>query len=77
MIGGKAARIFNALHGMVAAAAFGDIVKEGGQIENIGLVKRMHQRRGHRQFVAVGIHCQPAHIAQHHQNVVVHRVNVE
>ena len=62
---------------MVAAAPFGDVVKQGGQIQHGFALKGMHQGAGKRQLVAVRFQSQPAHIAHHHQDMVVHGVNVE
>ena len=77
MVGGEGARVGNALLGVVAAAPFGDVVKEGGQIEDVLRLEAVHQRGGKRQLVAVGVHRQPPHIAQHHQNMVVDGIDVE
>ena len=57
MIGGKGAGVGNAFGGMVAATAFGDVVKQRGQIQHVFALKRMHQPRSKRQLVAVCIHC--------------------
>ena len=62
---------------MVAVAAFGDVVEQGGQIQQVRLREIVHQRGGKRQFVAVFFHRQTAHVAQHGQDVVIDRVNVD
>ena len=62
---------------MVAVAAFGDVVEQGGQIQQVRLREIVHQRGGKRQFVAVLFHGQTAHVAQHGKDVVIDRVNVE
>ena len=74
---GKLARIRPAQPRVVAVSAFGDIVEQGSQIQQVRLREIVHQRGGKRQFVAVFFHCQTTHVAQHGQDVVVHRVNVE
>ena len=77
MVGSEAAGVFHAQLGMVAAAPFGDVVKQGGQIQHGFALESVHQGAGKRQLVAVRFQSQPAHIAHHHQDVVVHGVNVE
>ena len=48
MVGGKLAGIGDSLDGMVAAPAFGDVVKHRGQIQHIFGFERMHQAGGER-----------------------------
>ena len=74
---GKLARIRPAQPRVVAVAAFGDVVEQGGQIQQVPLREVVHQRGGKRQFVAVLFHGQTAHVAQHGQDMVINRVNVE
>ena len=52
-------------------------MEEGGEVENIGFGKRVHQGRGERQLVQVLLHRQPPHIAQDGEDVVVDGVDVE
>ena len=40
VVGGKLARVRDALYGMVAAASFGDVVEEGGEIKGCLVFQR-------------------------------------
>ena len=77
MVGGEAACIGHALYGMVAAAPFGDVVEEGGKVEQVFFVEGVHDGGGEGQFVHVLFHCQAAHVPQDGEDVVVHGVDVE
>jgi len=63
--------------GMVAAASLGNVVEQGGQVEQLGLVERGDQAAGKREFVRQIRHGEAPHVAQHGENVFVDRVDVE
>ncbi|EKD98584.1 MAG: hypothetical protein ACD_23C00356G0002 [uncultured bacterium] len=62
---------------MVAAAAFADVVKKGRHIQNPGFVPASGKLRAKRVFMRVLGHEETAHVAQHHQDVLVHRIHME
>ena len=62
---------------MVAAAALGDIVEQRGDIQQPGLREIGHQLAAERIFVRMLAHGEAAHVAHHHQDVLVDRVDVE
>ena len=62
---------------MIAAAAFRDVVEQRRDVEQPGLVPAGGQLRAERVFVRVLGHEKAPHVAQHHQDVLVHRVDVE
>ena len=55
VVGGKLARVCDALYGMVAAASFCDVVEEGCKIKDVFFFKGLHQRGGVGQLVAVHV----------------------
>ncbi len=63
--------------GMVAAAALGDVVEQRRDIEQPGLVPVQRELRAERVFVRVLGDEEAADVAQHHQDVLVDRVDVE
>jgi hypothetical protein len=63
--------------GVVAAAALGDVVEQRRQVQQPRLRKVGHQLAAERVFVRMLGHREAAHIAHHHQDVLVHRVDVE
>ncbi len=62
---------------MVAAAALGDVVEQRGDVEQPVALEGHDQPRHQRVFVRVLSHREPAHVAQHHQDVLVDRIDVE
>ena len=62
---------------MVAAAPFGNVVEECCHIQQPGLVPARGQLRAKRVFVRMLDDKEAPHIAQHRQDVLVHRVDVE
>jgi hypothetical protein len=62
---------------VVAAAALGDVVKQRGDVEQVGAVELRRQLRAEGVLVGVLGDEEAPHIAQHHQDVLVHRVDVE
>ena len=62
---------------MVAAAALGDVVEERGHHQDPGLVPAGSQLGAERVFVGVFGDEEAPHVAQHHQDVLIHRVHVE
>lgn len=77
VVGGKLARVCDALYGMVAAASFGDVVEEGGKVEDVLFFKGLHQRGGVGQLMAVHIQGKAADVADDGKDVVVHGIDVE
>ena len=62
---------------MVAATALANVMKQRRQIQQPGLVPAAGQLRAQRVFVRMLGHEKAAHIAQHHQRVLIDCVNVE
>lgn len=77
VVGGKLARVCDALYGMVAAASFGDVMEKGGKVEDVLFFKGLHQCRGVGQLVAVHIQGKAADVADDGEDVVVHGIDVE
>ena len=73
----KAPRLHTAQFRMVAAAPFGNVVEECCHIQQPGLVPARGQLRAKRVFVRMLDDKEAPHIAQHRQDVLVHRVDVE
>jgi hypothetical protein len=73
----EAACIDRAQAGMIAAAAFGDVVEQRGQKQNLLAFELVHQPVREREFVGVLRHRQPAQIAQHHQDMFIDRIDME
>ncbi len=63
--------------GMVAAAALGNVMEQGGYVQYPGLVPAGGELRAKGVLVGVFRQKKPAHIAQHHQDVLVHGVDME
>ena len=63
--------------GVVAAAALGDVMEERSDVQHVGLVPSGGQLRAERVFVRVLCDEEAPHVAQHHQDVLVHRVHME
>jgi hypothetical protein len=63
--------------GVVAAAALGDVVEQRGHVQQVGACPTCGQLRAERVLVRVLGDEEAPHIAQHHQDVLVHRVDVE
>ena len=62
---------------MIAATAFGNVMKKRGDIQQPWFVPACGQLRAKRVLMRMLSHEKPAHIAQYHQNVLVHRVGME
>ncbi len=62
---------------MVAAAALADIVEEGCEVQQPGLVPSAGELRAEGVFVRMLGHEEAAHVAQHHEDVLVHGIDVE
>ena len=62
---------------MVAAAALGDVVEERGDVEHPRPLEGRGELRAERVLVGVLRDEEAAHVAQHHQDVLVDRVDVE
>ena len=69
--------IDRAQFGMVAAAAFGNIVKQGGQVEQFGFVEVGDQAAGERKLVRQRRHGEAPYVAQHGEDVLVDGVDVK
>ena len=73
----KQPHIARAQFGVVAAAALGNVMKEGRHIEDPGLVPAGGQLRAGRVFVRMLGHEKTAHIAQDHQDVLIDGVDMK
>ncbi len=62
---------------VIAASAFGDVVKQSGQVKHVRLVPTSSQLRAKGVLMRVVSDEKPAHIAQHHQDVLIHRVRMK
>ena len=62
---------------MIAAAALGDVVEQSGDVEHLAPLEVGHEPRAQRIFVRVLRLGEAAQVADHHQDVLVHRVDVE
>jgi hypothetical protein len=62
---------------MVAAAPLGDVVEQGGEIEQPALVEAGHEARAERILVGELRHGKAPQVAHHLQDVLVHGVDVE
>ena len=77
VVGGKLLGVFDAFFGVIAATAFGDVVQQGGGVEDVWSWVSLHDGAGLGHFVAVGFDGEAAHIADDGQDVVVYGVNME
>lgn len=77
VVGGELLGVFDAFFGVIAATAFGDVVQQGGGVEDIWSWIGLHDGAGFGHFVAVGFDGETAHIADNGQDVVVYGVNME
>ena len=77
MLATKQAHLFGAQIGMVAAASFGDVVEQGRHVQDPGLVPASGQLRTKRVFVRMLHDEKTPHIAQHHEDVLVHGVHMK
>ena len=62
---------------MVAAAALGDVVEQAGEVEHFLALEIGDQPRAQRILVRVLRLGEAAQVADHHQDVLVDRVDVE
>ena len=63
--------------GVVAAPALADVVEQRGHVQQPGLVPAAGQLGAERVLMRMLGHEKAPHIAQHHEDVLVHRVDVE
>jgi hypothetical protein len=77
VLAAEAAHLDGAQLGVVAAAALGNVVEQRGHVQHPGLVPARGQLRAERVLVRMLGDEEAAHVAQHHQDVLVHRVDVE
>ena len=77
VLSAEGARVGAAEQRMVAAATLGDVVKQGGDIQQPVALETGDQARTQGILVCELEHGEAAHIAHHHQDVLVHRVYVE
>ena len=77
VVAAEAPRLAHAELRVVAAAALGDVVEEGGDVEHPRPVEGRGELRAERVLVRVLGDQEAAHVAQHHQDVLVDRVDVE
>ena len=62
---------------MVAAAPLADVVEQRSDVENPRFVPASGELRARRVFMRVLGHEKAPHVAQHHQDVLVHGVDME
>ena len=77
VVAAEALHLLGAQLGMVTPAPFGDVVEKGGHEQQPGLVPASGQLRAKRVFMGMFGHEKAPHITQHHDDVLVHRVDVE
>lgn len=77
VVGGELLCVFDAFFGVIAATAFGDVVQQGGGVEDMRSWICLHDGAGLGHLVAVGFDGETAHIADDGQDVVVYGVNME
>ena len=77
VVGGELLGVFDAFFGVIAAAAFGDVVQQGGGVEDVRSWIGLHDGAGLGHFVAVGFDGETAHITDDGQDMVVYGVNME
>ena len=77
MLTAKNTHLFFTQIGVIAAAAFGDIVKQCRHIQNPRLLPTRSQLRAKRVLMGVFDDEETPHIAQHHQNMLIHRIDVK
>ena len=77
VVGGELLCVFDAFFGVIAATAFGDVVEQGGGVEDMWSWVGLHDGTCLGHFVAVGFDGETAHIADDGQDVVVYGVNME
>ena len=77
VVGGELLCVFDAFFGVIAAAAFGNVVQQGGGVEDVRSWIGLHDGAGLGHFVAVGFDGETAHIADDGQDMVVYGVNME
>ncbi len=77
MLLAKTTHVARAERGMIAAAALGNVVEQGGHVEHPGLVPASRQLRAERIFVRVLGDEKAAHVAQHHEDVLVDRIDMK
>ena len=62
---------------MTATATLGNIVKQASQIQQLRFVQMVENTAGQGEFMGKVGHRQAAHITQHEQCVLIHRIGVE
>jgi len=77
VVGGELLCVFDAFFGVIAATAFGDVMQQGGGVEDMWSWVGLHDGAGLRHFVAMSFDGETAHIADNGQDVVVYGVNME
>ena len=77
MLAAETAHLDGTQLGMVAAAPLRNVVEQGGDVQHPRLVPARGQLRAEGIFVRMLGDEEAAHVAQHHQDVLVHRVDVK
>ncbi len=77
VLGAELPRIGHAKRRMVAAASLCDVVKEGGDIEQPVALEADDEPGHQRVFVRMFAHREAPHVAQHHEDVLIDRVDME
>ena len=62
---------------MIAAATFGDIMEQAGQVRDFRFLQRLHDPAAVREFVIEPGQCESPQVTDHEQGVFVHGVGVE
>jgi hypothetical protein len=62
---------------VVAAAPLGDVVEERREVEHLDAVELLHELRAERVFVVEARDAEAAQVPDHHEDVLVHGVDVE
>ena len=77
MLATKAPQFCGAQGAVVPTSALADVVEQGGHVQNPRLVPACRQLRATGVFMRMLGHEKAAHVAHHHQDVLVDRVDVE
>ena len=70
-------RVLGAEFRMVAAAALGDVVEQAGKIQQLRLGQLCVHLVAARAFVDMSLEGEATHVADHHQDMFVHRIHMK
>ena len=77
VVAAEAPRVARAERRVIAAAALGDVVEQAGEVEHLAPLEIGDEPRAQRILVRMLRLGEAAQVADHHQDVLVHRVDVE